>query len=294
MATLLTTDADFLAAEREIAELRAERKTLDASIKTQADEARLDKPISDRIWALYDQITLSPPVSLVSAAVKLRLLADPDLGLENNEGENDVASLRQALGLVERVASDDAILALFRRWREVAELAHASQEDDGGGLDQQVWAIEEQISDTPAEGVTGLAIKIYLAAYHRVPDGGRGVEVGTLAALDTEDNAYASDGHLRLDLRSLRGLVQDAARFVPELAPFVAAVIATPTRRPPSGRFSNSSSGRLAGQLGPARMPKPYGRFGTWRTLSETRASWPTGLQFSPWTRCRTRSWAPC
>jgi len=56
------------------------------------------------MWALYDQITLSPPVSLVSVAVKLRLLADPDIGLENNEGMNDVASLRQALGLIERAA----------------------------------------------------------------------------------------------------------------------------------------------------------------------------------------------
>src|ERR1700682_433540 len=141
-ANILSTDADFLAAERGIAELRAERQALSPSIKTVGDEQRLDKPLSDRMWALYDQITLSPPVSLVSVAVKLRLLADPKLGLENNEGENDVASLRQALGLVERVASgDDEILMLFRQWREVAELAHASQEDDGGGLDQQVWAI---------------------------------------------------------------------------------------------------------------------------------------------------------
>jgi hypothetical protein len=76
---LFCTDADFLAAEREIAELRAERQALSPSIKTQADEERLDKPLSDRMWALYDQITLSPPVSLASAAVKLRLLADPDL-----------------------------------------------------------------------------------------------------------------------------------------------------------------------------------------------------------------------
>ena len=77
MTTLLSTDADFLAAEREIAEVRAERDALD--IETLADEERLDKPLSDRMWALYDQITLSPPVSLASAAVKLRLLADPDL-----------------------------------------------------------------------------------------------------------------------------------------------------------------------------------------------------------------------
>jgi hypothetical protein len=108
--TLLTTDAEFLAAEREIAELRTKREALSPGIKTLADEERLRKPLSDRLWALYDQITLSPPVSLTSVAVKLRLLADPDLGLENNEGENDIASLRQVLGLVERVAgSDDAI-----------------------------------------------------------------------------------------------------------------------------------------------------------------------------------------
>src|ERR1700719_1701497 len=115
--TLLTTDADFLAAERGIAELRSERDALD--IKTLADEERLDKPLSDRMWSLYDQITLSPPVSLVSAMVKLRLLADPDLGLENNEGINDVASLRQALALVERVAGDGdgELLALIAKYQ---------------------------------------------------------------------------------------------------------------------------------------------------------------------------------
>jgi hypothetical protein len=71
----------FPRCRREIAELHAERAALNPSIKTVGDEQRLDKPISDRMWALYDQITLSPPGSLVSAAVK-RLLADPDLGLE--------------------------------------------------------------------------------------------------------------------------------------------------------------------------------------------------------------------
>jgi hypothetical protein len=107
MIALLITDADFLAAEREIAEFRAEREALSPSIITAADEERLDKPLSKRMWALYDQITVSPPVSLVSAAIKLRLLTDPELGLELNEGINDVASLRQVLGLVERIAGGD-------------------------------------------------------------------------------------------------------------------------------------------------------------------------------------------
>jgi hypothetical protein len=79
------------------------------------------------MWALYDQITLSAPVSLTSAAVKLRLLADPHLGLENNEGENDVASLRQVLELVARVvgAGDAELRALLaeyqRRDRSITE-----------------------------------------------------------------------------------------------------------------------------------------------------------------------------
>jgi cell division protein FtsB len=38
MATLLTTDADFLAAERQLVELRAEREALSPSVKTLDDE----------------------------------------------------------------------------------------------------------------------------------------------------------------------------------------------------------------------------------------------------------------
>jgi hypothetical protein len=59
-------DADFLAAEQQIAELRAARDAVSAII-TREDEERLDKPLADRMWALYDMIALSPPVSLMSA-----------------------------------------------------------------------------------------------------------------------------------------------------------------------------------------------------------------------------------
>src|SRR5437762_9557387 len=47
-----------------------------------------------------------------------------------------------------------------------------------------------------------------------------------------ESDIYAS-GKLRLDLQALKGLADDAARLVPELAPLVAAVIDMPMELPP-------------------------------------------------------------
>jgi hypothetical protein len=205
MTTLLSTDADFLAAEREIAEVRAERDALD--IKTLADAERLDKPLSKRMWALYDQIALSPPVSLTSAAVKLRLLADPDLGLENNEGINDVASLRQALGLVERVANDDAILSLFRQWIE-ARKSWDSPEFDAAVV--RICDLERGIGKIPAQGLIGVAIKAYLVAHHEHTPSLRDHPAG-VARLNP-----ALHGALNAD--NLVSLIRDAARFVPEIA----------------------------------------------------------------------------
>ena len=236
MTTLLSTDADFLAAEREITELRAEREALSPSIATLADEERLDKPLSDRMWALYDQITLSPPVSLTSAAIKLRLLADPDLGLALNEGVNDVDSLRQALRLVERVASgDDEILSLFRRWREAVHASNQSSEDDGGGRDEVTWAIERQIFDAPVTCAVDLAVKAYMLAYevcgdHRL----NGVECGLI--LDDDEGAIvAADGTLRLDLHAAHSAAVAAVHFLPELAPLAAGVVEISTRSKSEG-----------------------------------------------------------
>ena len=48
-----------------------------------------------------------------------------------------------------------------------------------------------------------------------------------------EQASYAYSGKLRLDLQALKGLAVDAARFVPELAPLVAAAVNTPMELPP-------------------------------------------------------------
>jgi len=49
-----------------------------------------------------------------------------------------------------------------------------------------------------------------------------------------ESDSYAYNGKLRGDLQALKGLAEDAARLVPELAPLVAAVIDTPVELPPT------------------------------------------------------------
>ena len=48
-----------------------------------------------------------------------------------------------------------------------------------------------------------------------------------------ESDSYTDNGKLRGDLQALKGLAEDAAHLVPELARLVAAVIDTPMELPP-------------------------------------------------------------
>jgi hypothetical protein len=241
MTTLLTTDADFLAAERQLVELRAEREALSPSVKTLDDEKRLINPLSDRIWTLYDQITLSPPVSLVSALVKLRLLSDPDIGLAAGEGENDVASVQQVLGLVERVAGgDDAILTLFRQWREAVSVANNQEpetDEEGQPAHDRVYALEHQIYDTPAMGAAGLAVKAYMLAC----DG----------QTDEFKPDYGPGGLLTLDKHATKSVIEDAVRIAPELAPLVGNILSTPTQRPEISRQEKLATSGPGGDAAP-------------------------------------------
>jgi hypothetical protein len=72
---ILTSEADFIAAEREIAVIKPKREP---------DRAPRD---NERIDELSAGIMESPPPTVAACAVKLRLLADPDLGIEANPGE---------------------------------------------------------------------------------------------------------------------------------------------------------------------------------------------------------------
>lgn len=96
---MLTDDAGFLAAERELAELRQQREDFSAR------HHHVDPPEEswDRSTALEAQIATSPPVSFVTVAVKLRRLLDPEVGMQAGPCDTDLPSLRQILDFLEAV-----------------------------------------------------------------------------------------------------------------------------------------------------------------------------------------------
>lgn len=101
MSAALTDDDAFLEAEREIPRVRQERKRVSDGSDAQ------NKPFFDRLNSLEKSIDVSPPVSLTSAAVKLRHLLDPNLGLDGLNPPEET-SLKQILAFIEREAQRGA------------------------------------------------------------------------------------------------------------------------------------------------------------------------------------------
>jgi hypothetical protein len=63
-----------------------------------------ESPDEGEIWTIYEIISRTPPASLLGAAVKLRLLMDPELGLKAIETTaDDLLSLRQVGELIDRL-----------------------------------------------------------------------------------------------------------------------------------------------------------------------------------------------
>ena len=103
-ANQFTDDAGFLAAEQSLAELRQQIAAAADKVASIAEEKALVKPLDDKMWGLYDAILSSPPVSIASAIIKLRLLADPDIGIENGGQPQDAEAVRQVLAFLETSA----------------------------------------------------------------------------------------------------------------------------------------------------------------------------------------------
>src|SRR5438045_352267 len=81
----------------------------------------------------------------------------------------------------------------------------------------------DRFTAPPPNSAVGLSIKAAMLIQMEDENGGE----------FEEQASYAYDGKLRLDLQALKGLAEDAARFVPELAPLVAAAVNTPAELPP-------------------------------------------------------------
>jgi len=83
------TEEELIAAERRFAELRR-----------LPGEDRDDE--NDPVFDLYDRIMATEPRSLHGAAVKLRVILDPDIGIPSGESEVDIPGLQQVLAFIER------------------------------------------------------------------------------------------------------------------------------------------------------------------------------------------------
>src|SRR5579863_7488958 len=82
-------DAAFLAAEREIGRLHAVAKLLPGDTDDQEVARQL---VFDEAWKVEDWVRTTAPLSLTGVAVKLRLLAHPDVGIEHVGHDDDALS----------------------------------------------------------------------------------------------------------------------------------------------------------------------------------------------------------
>jgi hypothetical protein len=225
-------DRLLVEAEQEIAALRARSGELHAA----GDDE--DHPeIWDRVFALESKIAKMAPGSLSGAAVKLRRLADPLLGIAIGLGNDDDLAIAQVCAIVERLVeqgidgrvipgdADETIRTLFRRW--VRGHAAAGKIDTSieaelayGPAQSRLCDLLDEIADIPASGPIGIAIKAYIERYHRRGPPKNNQHPASLGAYEAfeEDERYVST-------HCTTSLLEDIVRFVPELARLASPVI---------------------------------------------------------------------
>jgi hypothetical protein len=137
----------------------------------------------------------------------------------------DYDSIRSALPSAEPAApsapvpDDRRLLDLFEKWKTAFRHAERKAgEDDRDNAVDEVMAIEEEIAGTPAEGMLGMAVKVFLLCRDGfIPKpGGRDP-----CALSPSDGNTAP-----LYAEMAISAVRDIARLVPELAPLCTPALA--------------------------------------------------------------------
>jgi hypothetical protein len=144
-----------------------------------------------------------------------------------------------------RQNGDNAILALFREWRDGMERLTAVNlaDDDYDPLHDALMETERQIFDAEANGLVGLAIKAFMLGFEVQEDAGENAPGGhpcTINAFGRDQ--YGAERTLYFLNHALKGLVADAARFVPELAPLCARIIAAPVALPDDGGLAGDAA----------------------------------------------------
>jgi len=206
-----------------------------------------DNPDRKRATALWDQITGTVPATLGGVLAVLEfsdqvtdpLIATATAGLRAIAEKGDAAmSALDPFALGGRQEGDDAILALFREWQDEMERLAASDlsDDEYEPLCLALMKTERQIFDANSAGLTGLAIKAFMLGYEAQADEGLYHSGYHSCAINPfAPDQYGAERTLYLSNHALKGLIADAARLVPELAPLTARINASPVVLPPDG-----------------------------------------------------------
>jgi len=204
---ILTTEAEFIAAEQAIAELRAKREALYAEIfaaippggrgneQTQEIEAQIE-PLTDELYGHCNDLAASAPPSMDAAMIKLRLLTDEKLGSIENP---DLDSLRQVIAFFEERTgrrpprSHLNALGYIEDAIRVTELARGRlgklrrEQNVNGLLEMAITSLEAILASEFAGAAKDLAndLKLALGANFTVAefDGARAVLTLILGAL---------------------------------------------------------------------------------------------------------------
>jgi hypothetical protein len=177
-------DAELIAAEKEIAALLATAKRQSDAGDDSAWAASLDE-----VFRLDGLVATTAAATLAGAAVKLRRMLDPNLGLANGEKDSDLPCLHQILAAIEREAGQvqpapisvataggtDPLIPLgAERVRLVEQINAPGQVDDDAGeakndkLYGRLCKVEDQIERLVPISGAGAAALVRFIQYRRV------------------------------------------------------------------------------------------------------------------------------
>lgn len=193
---------------------------------------------------------------------------------------------------------DDQILSLFRQWCDVTRAANIpGADDDETDVDT---AIAEQIFNAPVVGAVGLAIKAFLFAYEVEAQYclgtkyRRGDDPCAIRRLRPDDTNYSSrldartgtwsDAQLYLMQHAMRGLLDAASRFEPDLVPLVAGIVSSPQVAPTTDASLPAPEIRIGISMREEQSEMPmtvYFADGAWRPATEAELA--ENLRRRPW-----------
>jgi hypothetical protein len=137
-----------------------------------------------------------------------------------------IAAAGDPVAATASVAGDRYLMRLFERWAEAFRFCAAAVERESDEVFDEALAkanrFEDAIAETPAEGIVGLAVKVfflYRDSFTSTQGGRRGDDPCALNPPNRRDTAP-------IKAEMAVSAIRDIARLVPELAPLCAPTLA--------------------------------------------------------------------